>query len=72
MWLRGEIVFAWLMDDVMVEVRQSPTCAFLSCRAGREVKCVFYRRRSLSVRYIHGSAAEAEAEAEASWSPLLL
>lgn len=54
---------------LMVEVRLSPTCAFLSCCAGREMKCVFRRRnlRYFIVRYIHGSVAEASA----SWSPLL-
>lgn len=43
--LRGEIAFAWWtrcgLVWLVVEVRRSPTCAFLSCCAGREMKYVF-------------------------------
>lgn len=53
MWLRGEIVFAWWTKggrlDWWLEVRLSPTCAFLSRCAGREMKSVF---RCRNLRYV--------------------
>lgn len=56
---------------LMVEVRLSPTCAFLSCSAGREQRervFVVETLRDASVRHIHGSVAQAQL----SWSPLML
>lgn len=48
----------------MIEVRLSPTCAFLSCRAGREQRKNVERRGD--VKCVRA------AEASASWSPLVV